>query len=87
MKFFHLYRNGSFDLLFIYVSFQLHFYDFKHDIYKTCIPYLLYPLARPSCRILFCLVSDVGPTDFEAEHAVEAVEPPVEREWQPNDVM
>ena len=63
------------------------FYNSNYNNDKTCISYLFYSPARPSCLILFCLVSDVGPVDVEAEHAVEAVKPPVEREWQPNDVM
>ena len=74
--------------LLIYTCFVLNvLYDFKYDINKTCIPHLFYSPARPLCLILFCLVSDVGPAADEAEHAFEAVEPPVECEWQPNDVM
>ena len=65
----------------------MHFYNFEYYLTKTCISYLFYLSARPSCLILFCLVSDVRPVDVEAERAVEAVELPVEREWQPNDVM
>ena len=74
----------------VYSLFMLYFkytYDFKCDIDKTCISYLFYSPARPSCLILLCLVSDVGPVAIEAECAFEAVEPPVESEWQPNDVM
>lgn len=87
MKFFYLYINGSFDLHFTYVSFQLPFYNFKHGIYKPCISYLFYSSARSSCPILFCLESDIGPATVEAERAEEAVGPPVELEWKPNDVM
>ena len=63
------------------------FYDFKYDTDKTCMSYLLYSPVRPMCLILFYLVSDVGPADIEAECAVGAVEPPVDHEWQPNNVM
>ena len=62
-------------------------YDFKYDTDKAYISYIFYSPTRPSCLILFYLVSDVGPTDVEAERAVVAIAPPLEREWQPNDVM
>lgn len=61
--------------------------NFKYDIGKTCISYPFYSPARPSCLILFYLVSDVGPAAVEVKPANEAVEPSLEREWQPNDVM
>ena len=69
----------------LYTCFVLNaHYDFKYNTDKTCICYLCYSSTRSSCLILFCSVSDVGPGDVEAKRAVEAVEPPVEREWQPN---
>lgn len=74
--------------LILYTCFVLNILcDFKYDIDKTYILHLFYSPARPLCRILSCLVLAVGTAAGEAEHAVEAVEPPVEGEWQPNDVM
>ena len=61
--------------------FSMHFHDFKYDLINTCVSYLLYSPARPSCLILFCLVPDIEPAVAEAEHAVETVERPLEREW------
>ena len=72
----------------LYLCFVLNaLYDFKYDTNKTCISFMFYSPAKPSFLIFFCLVSDVGPADVKAKHAVEAVELPVECEWQPNDVM
>ena len=65
----------------------MHFYDFGYYLTKTYISYLVYLLARPSCLILFYLVSDAEPAGVEAELAFKAVEPPMEREWQLDDVM
>ena len=65
----------------------MHFMILKYDIDKTCISYLFYSPARLSCLILFCLVPDIEPATLEVESAEEAVEPPMEREWQPKDVI
>ena len=65
----------------------MHFNDFEYYLINTCISYIFYSPARPSCLILFCLVSDIEPAAFEAERTKEAVEPPMDREWQPNDVI
>ena len=61
-------------------SFQIHFHDFKCDLVNTCVSYLFYSHAKPSCLIIFYLVPDIEPIALEAEQAEEAVEPPVERE-------
>ena len=65
----------------------MHFHDFEYYLINTCISYLFYSPAKPSCLILSCLMPNIKPVAFEAEHVEEAVEPPMEREWQPNDVI
>ena len=69
------------------LNFQMHFHDFKYDLINTCVSYMLYSSARPSCLTLLCLVLNIEPVALEAERAEEVVEPPIEREWQPNDVI
>ena len=60
----------------------MHFTILNMTLIKPCISYLFYSPAR-----LYYLVPDIEPADVETEHANEAVEPPLEREWQPNNVM
>ena len=65
----------------------MYYYDFYNDLPTLVI--LLSALL--DCKTVVsdtsCLVLDIESVALEAERAEEAVEPPVERDWQPNDVI
>ena len=65
----------------------MNFYDFKYDLINTYMSYLFYSLARPLCLILSCLMPDIESAAFEEERAEEAVDPSMEWEWQPNEII
>ena len=64
---------------------------YYYDFYNVLPTLFILLSALLACQTVVsdtsCLVPDIVPIALEVERAEEAVELPVEREWQPNDVI